>query len=850
MHGVSGTTPEALLDRHEVQQVAGNAIAGFYRPTLPELQTDDAPNIFAHKQKRAPDLEGYNWGGLTSGSAGRALWLVLLPFTLANLIPRARPLITSRLGTWLIWYLSRVLALALTALMVLAAAGVGQDLIGWQCLSSGRCGKANPHWAFGPVFGTWTAGTRHGGVSLGIALVTGTLVPALVLFALWFVSGRTLNQYESIGPNVERERYEPGARPDPDLDALEVNLDSPWMWSNQSQIRRLRAAHVQVGIAVIEWTLLGPSQTSWDAGRTRPELLHWSSVGPLLRFELRTHWWSLVPIAIALYSLTCLALPRFVGRNDGRAFRRLSGLCWLVLFVTGVGQLVRLIWGHYVLSAYLTAQRVPDQARGLPGFGASLLGFFLFTMVVLVLLCLVIGVLALRAPGRLTARDVPGAHVDQQPLKPGAWGLVGCVFAVFATMLAAVFSAGAYLFGAAWLSTGSVKPGLSEVTRTVATFRIPEAARAASLAYVVAAVFAVLVLGGFLIWFLVRYFAFGGRLASIAAAPSRDYAAMRSPGPARSKRASKIRRDMFLGQLVDRGPVPLGLLGLGGFGLGLFFALLLFSHHVLHAAWATTLTGRLIPPVRQLSGFDFKQQLTGLGAYLAVLTVLGLVALGAAAFRVPATRKTVGILWDIASFWPRAGHPLAAPCYAERTVPDLVTRIDYHRRIQQRPVLVLAAHSQGCVISSAAIFHLTICAPHGPADLSGVRLLTFGNVTRRLYGRYFPVYFGPQRLHDLQKILTAPNETRPGWINLWRYTDYLGGQLTAGPAPSVPAADVVTSYVTGPASWEWHAPDPPTFDLPDGDTTYAVAHRHSDFWSDQSGYFRQAVHDLIYRRPS
>ena len=29
--------------------------------------------------------ESYSWGGLTSGKASRALWLLLLPFALANL---------------------------------------------------------------------------------------------------------------------------------------------------------------------------------------------------------------------------------------------------------------------------------------------------------------------------------------------------------------------------------------------------------------------------------------------------------------------------------------------------------------------------------------------------------------------------------------------------------------------------------------------------------------------------------------------------------------------------------------------------------------------------------------------
>src|SRR5690349_1337952 len=91
VHGVSGTPPESLLDRPLVTQVGGDAIAGFYRPRLHEERTDDRPTPFAPARPKAPGMEGYNWGGLTSGSPGRALWLFLLPFTLINIAPRARP---------------------------------------------------------------------------------------------------------------------------------------------------------------------------------------------------------------------------------------------------------------------------------------------------------------------------------------------------------------------------------------------------------------------------------------------------------------------------------------------------------------------------------------------------------------------------------------------------------------------------------------------------------------------------------------------------------------------------------------------------------------------------------------
>ena len=92
VHGVSGTPPQDLLDRPLVTQVAGDGSAGFYRPRLLAERDDVAgPSAERTDAGTGAPLEGYVWGGLTSGSPGRALWLVLLPFTLINVAARLRP---------------------------------------------------------------------------------------------------------------------------------------------------------------------------------------------------------------------------------------------------------------------------------------------------------------------------------------------------------------------------------------------------------------------------------------------------------------------------------------------------------------------------------------------------------------------------------------------------------------------------------------------------------------------------------------------------------------------------------------------------------------------------------------
>jgi hypothetical protein len=63
VHGVSGTPPNELLDRDEVRRVDQRGPTGFYRPA-------DSAQELDHNGDQRPDayLEGYAWGGLTSGA--------------------------------------------------------------------------------------------------------------------------------------------------------------------------------------------------------------------------------------------------------------------------------------------------------------------------------------------------------------------------------------------------------------------------------------------------------------------------------------------------------------------------------------------------------------------------------------------------------------------------------------------------------------------------------------------------------------------------------------------------------------------------------------------------------------
>ncbi len=162
----------------------------------------------------------------------------------------------------------------------------------------------------------------------------------------------------------------------------------------------------------------------------------------------------------------------------------------------------------------------------------------------------------------------------------------------------------------------------------------------------------------------------------------------------------------------------------------------------------------------------------GLGSWLMGAGVVLLLALGRRAYRDAGARRTVGILWDVGTFWPRAAHPFAPPCYAERAVPDLSWRMSTWIDATGGR-LVISGHSQGSVLAAAAVWQVD------NATRSRIALLTHGSPLERLYGRWFPAYFGPGALRALDEDLRC-------WRNLWRETDPIGGPIGVAVPGRVP----------------------------------------------------------------
>ncbi|AXO35031.1 putative integral membrane protein [Micromonospora sp. B006] len=206
--------------------------------------------------------------------------------------------------------------------------------------------------------------------------------------------------------------------------------------------------------------------------------------------------------------------------------------------------------------------------------------------------------------------------------------------------------------------------------------------------------------------------------------------------------------------------------------------------------------------------------------------VLAVVVAAVFAYRSPGFRRHVGVLFDLATFWPRSAHPFAPPCYAERAVPELARRITF--LVQSGNGVLLAGYSHGSVLVAATVLQL-------PAEISArVALLTYSSPLRRLYARLFPAYVGDEMLCGIGG--------RVGWrwLNLWRDTDAVGGWIFSPHRADEPAG------ITGPAATvDRRLRDPDGLVAPPGDSVPPPIKGHWPAESDQA--YGAAVRDLAAR---
>ncbi|NUP02677.1 MAG: hypothetical protein HOW59_32610, partial [Nonomuraea sp.] len=234
VHGVSGTPPESMLNFPHPHLVAGDRRTGFYRRWWPAGRPDgehaDVPGV-RHR-------EAYAWGGLTSGGKTIALWLLLLPFSLANvayfMLPRPEG---GRRLRHAVEAALRLFALLLTGTLVNAVTRCAVDLIGWQCTAAGRACTYDT----APAWVHWIGALWPGSDSPRLAVTS--LVPLVVVLLLWAAAKRTW------------ERDERTAMPPDGVARSALPLARARLWHGGAPVGRLRAVHVgfavgSIGLAV------------------------------------------------------------------------------------------------------------------------------------------------------------------------------------------------------------------------------------------------------------------------------------------------------------------------------------------------------------------------------------------------------------------------------------------------------------------------------------------------------------------------------------------------------------------------------------------------------------------------
>ncbi len=144
--------------------------------------------------------------------------------------------------------------------------------------------------------------------------------------------------------------------------------------------------------------------------------------------------------------------------------------------------------------------------------------------------------------------------------------------------------------------------------------------------------------------------------------------------------------------------------------------------------------------------------------------------------RKPNERRTIGVLWDVLTFWPRRFHPFGVRPYAERAVPEIEARLLTLVNEDRRRV-ILSCHSQGTILGYAALVQV-------PDDVVGqVSFLTYGAPLRQLYQMAFPAYFPREDFDRLRGRLFDDHGTPAStWRIFYRLTDYIGTTVFGDPA--------------------------------------------------------------------
>ncbi len=696
VHGVSGSPPENTLGHPLLKEVAGDKRAGFWRRWYPGGRSADLDARWR--------LEAYSWGRLTSGPAARAFWLLLLPFMLVNLAHWMLPAVPASATEWQRRWgqatavLLRLVGLGLTLTMLLSAVQAAVDIVGYQCGRLEQCSDANS--LVGAMADGWLG-------SPGRRIVVTAVVPLAVILLVGLLGRATPRRTQpQPSPAVAREG--------------EVMLADSSFWKGNPGMPKLRSLHVAGATALLAFLVTWPATTLAAGGAAR-----------VLGFILCVAALLALASSIALVSIDAVSGPQ--ANTDG------VGL----LSTRGANLLRHITIGLLVVGALYSAwdwDSWTDAGR-LPGLRGAILATFVAIVALLVLLTIAVWA---QRPWR----------AGSDGFRPAVRGLAGPVVGALGFLIAGGFSAGltyrvAELFGHPVLSQATARAEIAFREAVIANPResfeerlrwatmdaplvVPPAFAWAGAAAGVLIIALVLVVG-YLAWWVVR------RIPVLMATIRTE----RAGEPADERDVRALARARATAHLTDgAGHVVGGIVGFAGLlvlvGIGVYVADQRNWELVTQAPLST---------------------LTRFGTWAIGVLAIAMLVLFWNTYRNPSVRRTVGIVWDVGSFWPRAVHPLAPPSYGERAVPDLVDRA---RELTAQGQSVLSGHSQGSVLAAAAVLQLD------DATAARSALVTSGSPLRRLYARFFPAYLGADVLRHVRDRLEGR------WRNLYRDTDPIG----------------------------------------------------------------------------
>ncbi|WP_154814938.1 hypothetical protein [Actinophytocola xinjiangensis] len=665
VHGAMGTTPESLVSAVAAVDVAGDGVGRFVRPADRLLRPAPGPMLRAEGQSIPRVVEGYVWGGMTSGGAAKATWALLFPFSLANVAHWMLPPAPSghRLAARLAAANRTLLRLAgalLTMLLVTQVAVVSLDLIAAQCLAPGaRCLTAVPDWL------------RSAYLVRPVVGLLPVLATILVLHRVSCVAWDTARSADNPPPTPPNTRVQlPGTN-------LAADPDTP----------TLRALHLVAALATVALLPLGGPFAS-------------TSGVPAALWAV-----SLALLVVALTGVLLLDDP--AGAEPARAGHRLR-----VVLGRRTRRAMLAVGVALVAASAAVQQPLP---AALPGTDATVEA----VAAALVVIVVVLGLLLIPAAriARADWRTLP------RSLRPWAGGWMSAPVLALAALLGGGFGA-----------------GLAIAVQRLIGFEVPAGYESVTLLWGAAAILAL----------VVAVVAVAVAMTRLRTGTLTDDEAVLTllhqdnptdlPRAARAWRSATWRRR--------------------------------HTHHALLATAAVLAAGATVSIVNRLTGGH-------LPAWTEPLSALGVLTLGVLAgallravhnaARAPEAGRQLGILADLASFWPREAHPIVPPCYAMKVAPELAARTAEHLRDPgTRVVLTGESHGSLLVTVAAARILNSLNEP----ERRRVGVVTVGSQLQWAYARAFPAVLP----HTALATLAGELGTR--WRALCRGTDPLGGAVT------------------------------------------------------------------------